>query len=74
MVVVLERNEAERLKNAFCSSTRCSKDFGHTMHRSGLGLKCKLHKTTVSQRMLHLQQSTGNGNGLQFSFRAPAIF
>ena len=74
MVVILERNKAERLKNTLSSSTRCSKDFGHTMHRPGLGLKCEFHKAAVIQGMLHLQQPAGNGNRLQFSFCAPAIF
>lgn len=74
MVVVLKRNKTEGLKNTVGSSARCTEDFGHTVHRSRLGLKCEFNKTTVVQRMLHLQQPTGNGNGLQFSFCAPAIF
>lgn len=74
MVVILQRDEAERLQDAVGHLPQRSQDFGHAMHRAGLRLKRDFDKVALSQRVGQRQQSTGHGNGLEFRFGAPAVF
>jgi len=74
MVVILESHETEWLKYAIRRLYRSRENFRHAVYRAGLGLKCEFNKRTATQRMLQLQQPASNGNSLQFSFCAPAIF
>lgn len=74
MVVILERDEAERLQHASICLSHGSEDFSHAMHRTRLRLKCQFDERTGSQSVRQLQQSASHGNGLEFGFCASAIF
>jgi len=73
MVIILKRDEAERLQYA-AGHLHGTEDFGHAMNWAGLGLKGNFDKVTLSQTMGHLQQPAGHGNGLEVSFCTPAVF
>ena len=44
------------------------------MHRPGLRLKSDFDKVALRQTVGQLQKAAGHGNGLEFSFRASAVF
>ena len=74
MIVILDRNKAERLQNAVIEAPHRAQDFGHPVNRAGLRLKSDFHKVTFPQALGQAQQSTGCGDALQFGFCAAAIF
>ena len=74
VVVILKRDEAERLQHSLGRLPRRSEDLGHAVDRPRLRLKRQFDEGTVPQRTRQLQQSASRGNGLEFSFCAPAIF
>jgi hypothetical protein len=74
VVIIVKRDESERLQNA-SSRFPCRREkFGHPVHRARLGLKGDFDKIALAKRRGHLQQTAGDGNGLKFSFGAAAIF
>ena len=74
MVVVLERDEAKRLQYAVGHLPHRRENFGHAVHRTGLRLKGYFDEVTPTERMGQLKQAASYGNGLEFSFCAPAVF
>src|ERR1700730_2863753 len=74
MVIILKRDEAERLQYAAAPRARGTEYLSLAMSWAGLSLKGNFDKVTLSQTMGHLQQPAGHGNGLEFSFRTPAVF
>jgi hypothetical protein len=74
MVVVTQRDEAERLQRSVGSRADRSQHLGHASDRSGLGLKSYLDKISLRQRPGQAQQSAGYRNGLEFGFGALTIF
>ena len=74
MIVVLERDEAEWLQYAIGHFPHRGKNFRHAVHRAGLRLKSDFDEVTLPQRLRQLQQAASHGNGLEFSFGAPAVF
>ena len=74
MVVVLKGDEPESLQHAVRHSLRGAENFRHPVNRPRLRLKGNFDKVALRQRLRHLQQAAGHGNGLEFSFGAPAIF
>ena len=74
MVVVFKRDEAERLQYAVGHLPHRGENFGHAVHWAGLRLKSDFDKVALSQGMGQLEQATSHGNGLEFSFCAPAVF
>ena len=74
MVVILERDEAERLQHAIRLLLRRAEDFGHAVHRPGLRLKSNFDEVALRQTVRQLQQPASHGNSLEFRFRAPAVF
>jgi hypothetical protein len=74
VVVILEGDKSKWLKYALRGRPHRTEDFGHTMHRSGLSLKCDFYKVALAQRPRQLQQSARRRNGLEFSFCVPAVF
>jgi len=44
------------------------------MHRSGLRLEGNFYEVALSQRLRDAQQPSGDGDGLEFSFCAAAVF
>ena len=74
MVVILQRDEAERLQYTVGHFPHRGENFGHAVHRTGLRLKGNFDKVALSQRMGHLQQAASHRNSLEFGFCAPAVF
>ena len=74
VVIVLERDEAERLQHAIRRLPHGTEDFSHAVHRARLRLKCDFDEVAGSQRLRQLQQSASHRNSLEFSFSVPAIF
>ncbi len=74
MVVILERDEAERLQHAVRLLLRGTENFGHPVHRPGLRLKSNFDEVALRQTVRQLQKAASHGNGLEFSFRASAVF
>lgn len=74
MIIIFKRHEAKRLEHTSICLSHGSEDFSHAVHRARLRLKRKFDERTGSQSMRQLQQSASHGNGLEFSFCAPAIF
>jgi hypothetical protein len=74
MVVILKRDEAERLQYAIGHLPHGGENFGHAVHWAGLRLKGNFDEVTLSQRLGHLQQAARHGNSLEFGFCEPAVF
>ena len=74
MVVVLNGHEAEWLQHAFGCLPHRIEDFGHSVHRARLRLKRNLDEVAIGQRVSQVEQSACRGDGLEFSFGAPAVF
>jgi hypothetical protein len=74
VVVVLERDKPERLQHALRRLAHGTKNLSHTVDRALLSLKGNFDEVTTGKRTRQLQQSSGCGNGLEFSFSVPAIF
>ena len=74
VIVIFNRDEAEGLQHAIVHLPRWAQNFGHAVHRPCLRLKCNLDEVTLRQRLGQLQQAPGHGDGLEFSFGAPAVF
>jgi hypothetical protein len=74
VVVILERDEAERLQYSVHRLPHGAQDLSHAMDWPRLRLKCQFDERTGSKGMLQLQQSTGHGDALEFSSCTPAIF
>ena len=74
MIIIVQRDEAERLQHSVCRLPRRLEDLGHAVDRARMRLKRYLDERAVSQRMCHLQQPAGDRDGLEFSFSVPAIF
>jgi hypothetical protein len=74
MVLVLQSDEAERLLHAVRHLPHGAENLGHSVHRPSLRLKGNFDEVALCQRLGQLQQATGHGNGLEFSFSAAAVF
>ena len=74
MVVVLKRDEAERLQDSAGRLAHGTQDFRHAVNRAGLRLKGHLDEVALRQRLRQLQQAAGDGDGLKFRFCAAAVF
>ena len=74
MVIILKRDEAERLQYAVGHLPHGAENFGHAMDRARLRLKSNFDEVALSQGLGQLQQAAGNGNGLEFGFCASAVF
>lgn len=74
VIVVLKGDEPESLQHAIRHSLRGAENFRHPVDRASLRLEGNFDKVALRQRLRQLQQAAGYGNGLKFSFGAPAIF
>ena len=74
VIVIFERDEAERLQHAVSRLARGSQYLRHAAHRAGLGLESDFYKISVSQRLPHTQQSAGYGNRFELSFSVTSVF
>ena len=74
MVIILERDEAERLKYALRRLLRGAKNFRHSVYGARPRLKCNFDEVALPQRTRQLQQPAGYRDRLEFSFSVPAIF
>lgn len=59
MIIILERDEAERLHYSSARFAGWGEQFRHTVHRTGLCLERDFDKVALSQRRGHLKQSSG---------------
>jgi hypothetical protein len=74
MVVILDRDEAEGLQHAVVELSRRAEDFRHPVHRTGLRLEGNFDEIARAQGLRQAQQASGYRDGLEFGFRAAAIF
>jgi hypothetical protein len=74
VVIVFEGHKSKRLQNTVGHLPHWAQDFCHSMHRASLRLKRDFHEVTLSQRLCQAQQASGHGDGLEFRFRAAAVF
>jgi hypothetical protein len=74
VVFVFQRHKAERLQYSITHLPHRAKHLSHSMDRPSLRLKRNFDEVSLSQRLGQAQQATRNGNGLEFCFRAAAIF
>jgi len=74
MVIVLNRHEAEGLQHAVGQLPHGAENFGHAVNRAGLSLEGNFDKIALAQRLRQAQQTSRHRYGLEFGFRAAAIF
>ena len=74
MVVIAERHESEGLKRSFAVGAKRAEHLGHSSHRATLDLEGYLNKVALAQRSAKTQQTTSNGNRLEFSPGALTVF
>jgi hypothetical protein len=74
MIFVFNGDEAERLQDAIERLAHWAQDFGHAVHWSGLSLEGDFHKIALDQRLSETEQTAGGRDGLEFGFRAAAVF
>ena len=74
MVLVLDGHEAEGLQHAVGELTHRAEDFGHAVHGTSLRLEGDFDEVSLAQRLLQAEQASGDGDGLEFSFGAAAVF
>jgi len=73
MMIVIERNEPEGLRNHVWAATYRLQYFSHSLHVTGLGFESDLDEIAFGERLGHLQQAAGHRNGLQLGLGALAI-
>lgn len=73
MIVIAQRDEAERLQNAF-DSPYWIQHFGHAVYRTGLCLEGDLDKVTLPQGLAQSQEAAGDRDCLKPGFSALAVF
>jgi len=73
MMIVVERDETERLEHHVGPAAYWFQHFGHALHIARLGLECDLDEVTFRQRLRHLQKTAGGGDCLQLGLGALAV-
>jgi len=68
MIVVLERDKAEGLKDASCAAPQRIQHFSHTVDLARVSLKSHLDEIALRDWGRQLQQSSGGGDDLQPAF------
>ena len=74
VVIVAQGDEAKGLQAGALKLARGLKHFGHTMDGALAGMKGNLHEIAGREFVLQLEQTAGDGNGLQFGTRPLATF
>ena len=74
MVVVLDRHEAEGLQDAVSQVAHGTENLRHAVDWTRLRLERDFDEVSLSERLCQTEQASGHGNGLEFGFRAAAIF
>lgn len=74
MVIIFERDEAERLQHPIGVARNRIENFCHAVHGARFGLKSDLDEIALRELMRQAQQSAGGRNGLELGSGAPAIF
>ena len=64
MVVVLERDEAERLQYSAGHLSHGTQDFRHAVNRAGLRLKSYFNEVALRETLRQLEQAAGYRDGL----------
>ena len=73
MIFVFDGDETERLQHAIERLAHGAQNFGHAVHRAGLGLERDFDKVALHQRLRQTQQSTRGRDSLQPGFCAAAV-
>jgi len=73
MIVVAQRNEAERLQSPIGRFARGGQHLRHANDSSDLGLKADLDEVSMPERLGQFEQSAGHGDGIEFASRTLAI-
>lgn len=73
MVIVIERNEPEGLRNHVWTATHRLQHFSHSLHVAGLGFESDLNEVAFRECFWHLQQTAGHRYRLQLGLGAPAV-
>ena len=74
MIVVAERNEAERLQGAVSGRPHRREHFRHASYRSGLGLKSDFDKIPLAERFGQPQETSRDRDSLELGFGALTVF
>ena len=74
VVIILERDKAERLEHAFLRLRHGAEYLCHGAYRARLRLKCNFDKIALGQRARQSQQSARRRNGVEFCSSVPAVF
>lgn len=74
VVVILERDKAERLQHSIPSLLHGAEYLGHGAYRARLRLKGNFDEIALGKWTRHSQQSARRRNGLEFSVSVPAVF
>ena len=73
MMIVIERNKAEGLRDHVWTATYGLQHFSHALHVAGLGFESNLDEVAFCERLWHLQQTAGHRDRLQLGLGALAI-
>ena len=73
VIVIFERDEAERLEHSVLRFPHGAEYLGHGAHWAGLRLKRYFDEIALGKRTRQSQQSARRRNGLEFSVSVPAI-
>ncbi len=73
MIVVAERNEAERLQGAVRGQPHGREHFRHASYWSGLRLKSDFDKISLAERFRQPQETSRDRDSLEFGFGALTI-
>src|SRR6516162_2117553 len=73
MIVIAQRNEAERLQNTVGRLTCRWQHFRHANHGTNLGLEADFDEVALAHWLGQLEQSAGYRDGKEFRSRALTI-
>jgi hypothetical protein len=74
VVVIFDGHEPEGLQHAVGEFPHGAEHFGHAVDRAGLRLKGDFDEVPLPERMLQAEQTSGDGDGLEFGFGPAAVF
>ena len=73
MMIVIESNEPEGLRNHVWTATYRLQYFSHSLDVASLGFESHLDEIAFCERLGHLQQTTGHRYRLQLGLCALAV-
>ena len=73
MIIVIERDKAERLEDAPLTLSDWVQHFRHAMHLAGVGLESDFHEVALRQSSRQLKQASGDRNDLNVTLGLLAV-